>query len=358
MKAIKLDQNILPSVEEVVNTLSEGGLVVAPSDTVYGLLVDATNEQAVKKLLDFKDRPEGKPISIFVQDISAIKNVAHVEKRTFEVLEHLLPGPFTIVLNSSHTVSGSLESERGTIGVRVPFYHFLHQVSKSFGKPITATSANISGKAPHYRLNSFISKLSAKKKRLIGLVVDAGTLPRNKPSTVVDLTSSDITLLRKGDVLLSDTSSFVTNSAKDTHKLGSFIIQKYQEEYKTSKKPLVFLLEGELGAGKTVFAQGMGSILGIEDIISPTYVISYEYAIKNNPYNYFVHYDLYNLVEQEEFEHIGLKGYLGKRNIIVIEWGEKSSPVYDQLRTKANIISVKLSYQSKKSRNISISEVT
>lgn len=330
---------------------------MAPSDTVYGLLADATNEFAVKKLLAFKNRPSGKPVSVFVSDIQSINTVANVSNRELQLIHTMLPGPFTIILNTKHTVCHDLESERGTIGVRVPLYTFINEICVRFGKPITATSANISGKKPHYRLTSLLSQISQVKKDLLDLVVDAGQLPRNKPSTVVDLTGEDIRILRKGDITVVGTQVFISDSARDTQKLARYVIRKYIDKYQNHSKPLIFLFEGEMGAGKTAFVQGMGQELGISDIVSPTYVISYEYRLMNQIYNNFVHYDLYNLIESNEFDHIGITDYLSNKNIIAVEWAGKITPVYQKARSAGQLVSIKIEYQSETSRKITIGEV-
>ncbi len=357
MRTISISEPILPSVEAVVKSLASGGMVVAPSDTVYGLLVDATNEEAVAKLLKFKNRPPGKPVSIFLADEAAVSETAEIPISIKPTLDTLIPGPFTVILKSKHKVSKKLESERGTIGVRVPIYRFINEVSRIYGKPITATSANISGKKPHYRLTSFLNQISDVKKNLLDTVVDAGQLPRNKPSTVVDLTGSEIQMLRKGDLLLSDSQSFVSDSPIVSKKIAAYIIDKFVYKYQNSPKSLVFLLEGEMGAGKTAFTQGMGARIGIEDIISPTYVVSYEYKIEKSTYKYFAHYDLYNLVELNEFEHIGLREYINNKNIIVIEWSEKVQPFIDLLSKNSHIVSVRLEHKDINVRKISVGEV-
>src|SRR3989344_3634264 len=175
--------------KEVIETLACGGLVISPSDTVYGLLVDATNEKAVEKLIQFKNRPPGKAISIFVSDISELQSQVTVDKQQLGLVKELLPGPFTVILASKSKVSPLLESEKRTLGVRIPNYQFLLELVKKFGKPVTATSANLSGRPPHYSISSFLNDIPDTKKNLIDLIIDAGTLPRNKPSTVVDLTN-------------------------------------------------------------------------------------------------------------------------------------------------------------------------
>ena len=347
MKIIRVDKK---TIGEAIEVLNNGGLIIFPSDTVYGLLVDATNERAVKKLIEFKSRPAGKAISVFVSDklLEEVVETNHEQKQT---LETLLPGPFTVILKSKHKTSKLLESEKGTLGIRIPDYKLINELVRKFGKPITATSANVSGKAPHHSIESLLKQLSEKKRELVDLIVDAGKLPRNKPSTVVDLTTPEMKILRRGDVVFKNSQTFLSGSPTETKKIAKNILSKNLNQ---RSKPLVFIIEGELGVGKTIFVKGIGESLGIDDIISPTFVVYYEYSIKNGK---LVHVDLYNLTEDEEFEYLGLEGYLKPWNILAFEWGEKARRIFQTLKEKGKVVYIKMKYINEKEREIKVSNV-
>ncbi len=199
MKSIDLTKiNQISIINSTIEVLKSGGLVIFPSDTVYGLLCDATNEQAVEKLITFKNRPVGKPISVFT-DLQSMDQLVEINKNQQKVFEEILPGPFTIILPSKHKVNKLLESETGTLGVRVPMYRPIKELVEQFKKPITATSANLAGRSPHYSIGSLLNELTEKQKNLIDLIIDAGHLPKNKPSTVVDLSRSNVKILRQGN---------------------------------------------------------------------------------------------------------------------------------------------------------------
>lgn len=345
-------------IKTAVKILKEGGLVIFPSDTVYGLLVDATNEKAVEKLIAFKNRPPGKAISVFVSDFQMLEQTVHATKK-HKMLKKILPGPFTIILDSKHTVCAKLESEKGTLGVRLPQYTLVQELVSVFGKPITATSANLGGRPPHYSVDSLLKQLPQNKKSLIDLVVDAGKLPRNKPSTILDLTTDQLKVLRKGDILLSNTKEYSSATPSQTHKLGAFIASTIAQEQKG--KPVVCVLKGDLGAGKTVFIKGMASYFGITDIVSPTFVIYYEYDIPVTNYelrtaNYkkFVHADLYNIEDEEEFRHLGFEEYTKDGMIMCIEWGEKLGEMYKVLSKKAQVVFIEIEYKGEKERQVVI----
>lgn len=340
------------AIDKILQVLRNGGLVIAPSDTVYGLLVDATNELAVKKLIQFKNRPPGKAISVFVNDFSMMKKYVEVTSKQESTLKELLPGPFTVILQSKNKVSKLLESEKGTLGVRIPQYQLINKLIDEFGKPVTATSANMSGKSPHYQLDTFFSKLPKSKKLLIDLVIDAGKLPHNKPSTVIDLTSSTIKTLRQGDIIKTSTQSFVSTSPDQTKKIGQYLLQKYDNEI--NRKPLIFIIEGELGVGKTVMVKGITESLGINNIVSPTFVVYYEYRVNRKDIKLLYHIDLYQVQEREEFKHLGIENLLKPQTLLCFEWGEKTGEIINMLKSKARIIYITMKYVNEKERTIEI----
>lgn len=337
-------------MKTALQVLRSGGLVAAPTDTVYGLLVDATQEKAVQKLIQFKNRPPGKAISVFVSDFLMMKNYVMVDAMQEVLLKELLPGPFTVILNSKHKTSKLLESEKGTLGIRIPDYQFITELVRRFGKPVTATSANSAGKSPHYRIDTFLKELPSSKKKLIDLVIDKGRLPHHKPSTVIDLTMPTVKILRHGDIVQTNMQTFISDSPSQTKKIGQYLLKKYGKEI--NKKPLVFIIEGDLGVGKTIMVKGIAESLGIQNIISPTFVISYEYDIKNTK---FVHFDLYNLQDPEEFKYLGIEKYLRKENILCFEWGEKTGDIINKLKKKAKVVYITMKYINETERKICVS---
>ena len=343
MKTIKINKNnYLEIIDKTVKILKRGSLVVFPSDTVYGLLCDATNERAVKKLIQFKNRPVGKPISVF-SNFELINQLVTISNQQLTILKQILPGPFTVILPSKHRVNKLLESETGALGIRVPMYRYIKVLVNKFKKPITATSANLAGRSPHYSTESLLKELTEKQKQLIALIVDAGKLPRNKPSTVVDLSQSDVKILRQGDINFSNKSKmFLSKTSEETKGIAKQILK---ENVIKKNKPLIFIIEGEMGVGKTVFVKGIGEQLGIKNIISPTYVIYYEYEN-------FYHFDLYNIENNDEFKHLGLEKFLIPGNILCFEWGEKAGEIIDLLKSKGEIVYVKMRYVDEKRREI------
>lgn len=347
MKIIKLNSgNIDQTIYNTIEVLKSTGLVIFPSDTVYGLLVDATNKEAVEKLITFKNRPAGKPISVFTS-LKSMDQLVEVNMDQHKIFKEILPGPFTVILPSKHKVNKLLESETGTLGVRIPMYKPIMELVERFKKPITATSANLAGRSPHYSISSLLNELNENQKKLINLIVDAGQLPKNKPSTVVDLSRSNVKVLRQGNVDFINSKIYRSNTSEDTKKIAQTI---FADNFKKIDKPLIFIIKGEMGVGKTVFVKGIGEKLGINNIISPTYVIYYEY--KN-----FYHFDLYQIEDREEFEHLGINKFLIPGNILCFEWGEKTGDIIELLKDKGNIVYINMKYVSENERKITVNSL-
>ncbi len=336
---------------KTIEVLGMGGLVVFPSDTVYGLLVDATNESAVKKLIAFKNRPIGKPISIFVGDFDALQNQVVYESPAKNLIKELVPGPYTFILPSKHHVCSLLESEKGTLGVRIPDFPLVTDLVKAFGRPVSATSANLSGRSPHYSIESLLNQLPKEKKELIDHIVDIGKLPRHKPSTILDLTTPEVRVIRQGDIPFSQHKIFISHSPQETKEIAQSLLDSLDT---SSHKPLIFIIQGELGAGKTLFVKAIGEKLGIFDITSPTYIIYYEYVLKNQSFKKLIHFDLYQVEEEDEYKHLGIEKMLDEKNILCFEWGEKNAAIVPLLKKKAKIVYIKISYISETEREISV----
>ena len=189
-------------IQAAVETLKNGGLLVFPTETMYGIGADATNQEAIDKVLAYKTRREGKPLSIAVCSSEMAEQYVEVNAVARNLYDTFLPGPLTVVSKGRGTVARGVESETGTLGVRIPDYPLVIDIVKAFGKPITATSANASYKKRPYSIDDIFNNISNKQRGLIDLILDAGQLPKREPSTVVDTTLNEKVVLRQGDIKL------------------------------------------------------------------------------------------------------------------------------------------------------------
>jgi L-threonylcarbamoyladenylate synthase len=199
MEVLKINSRGL--IKKIANLLKEGKVLICPTDTVYGLVADATNEKAVRKVLRIKRREKGKPIPIFVKDIKMAKELAEISKDQEEFLKKVWPGKITVVLKRRKNcgLAKILFGKEKTIGLRIPKYSFLNQLLKRLKRPLTGTSANISGLPASTKIKEVLSQF---KNKQFGpdVLIDAGNLRKSYPSLVVDLTKSPPKILREGNI--------------------------------------------------------------------------------------------------------------------------------------------------------------
>ena len=328
MKIIPIDK----AVDEAVAALNRGELVMFPTETVYGAGVGAHNAEAVKKLATYKQRPWGKPYAIMVADAEMAKKYVTLNKTAENLYKNFLPGPLTVVSKSKQQTAPGVESESGTLGVRIPDYLFMRKVISKLGRAIVATSANKSYEKRPYKINDVdTSKFD--------LVVDAGELPHNEPSTVVDTTGDDEVVLRQGEINLKGKNEIISRSEEETRNTGKELWQKYAGYL--GQRAIIFALEGPMGAGKTQLTKGIGKAMGItEEIISPTFNLELTYGQLH-------HIDAWRMQEGTELEELGMKGMITDKAVMVVEWAEKVTEVIRKYNEEAVVVWVKIEYLAK-----------
>jgi L-threonylcarbamoyladenylate synthase len=186
-------------IEKAAETIRRGGVVAAPSDTVYGLFADATNPDAVKRVFRIKHRPETKPLPVMVRDPEMAAQLACIDLRLERILGMIWPGAVTVVLRKKFNLPELITCGKDTIGLRYPDYKILHYLIQLAGKPLTATSANISGEEPTHKVSEIMDQFHRGLLRP-DLILDAGDLKFCEPSTVLDLTSEKPKIIRIGPV--------------------------------------------------------------------------------------------------------------------------------------------------------------
>lgn len=340
------------AVKIAVGALENGQLVFMATETVYIAAVDAINKDAVKKLVAFKNRPFGKPFSVGVTDIKMAEKYVVLNQTAKDLYKRFLPGPVTVVSTGTHKVADGVEAENGTLGIRIPDYAFFQKVSKRLGKPITATSANASYQRRPYKLNDILDNISDKQKKLIDLMIDAGELPHNEPSTVIDTTLDDTpVILRQGDIKLKDKNEVLSRNEENTQNIAKELWQKY-EDY-SGTRAVIYALEGKMGAGKTQFVKGLARAIGIkEQVISPTYDLlsSYqEVGIKQE----LTHIDTWRMIDpDQELKDLDLKSLITDNSVLAIEWADRAVEEIKKYSEDAIIVWVKIEYGKKENERL------
>lgn len=193
MKIIKtkIDEIDEEIISEAVKVLADGGVILYPTDTVYGLGANIFDNKAVKRVFEIKRRSLLKPLSILVMDVETIDLVAKVSRDQKEILNNFLPGPYTFILNKRKIVPRAITGGSTHVGVRVPDNQLACSLSKIF--PITTTSANLSDEEVLPTPEEILEQLE----RDVDLVIDVGRLNSKKASSVIDLTTPNPRIIRK-----------------------------------------------------------------------------------------------------------------------------------------------------------------
>lgn len=206
MKRILLsDHTFDDAVSEAASMLSMGGVVLYPTDTLYGLGADAGSNTGVAKVQEIKGRSERKPIHAIVSDLEMARQYGAVPEIVETLLSELPYGKITfIVPKLEKYYSGILRGP--TFGFRIPDNTFCIEMVRAFGGPVTTTSANTAGERPERDVDGILAQLRSAP---IDLVVDAGELSLSAPSTVLDLSGEMPRILREGAVKLTEIAPYL-----------------------------------------------------------------------------------------------------------------------------------------------------
>lgn len=201
MERIRIDNASanMEAIAKAVETLQKGGVILFPTDTLYGLGADALSDSAVDKIYRIKGRGEDKPIHAVVSDMSMAAQYAIVDDYARILSKRFLPGPLTLVLRKKPSVLTGIARDIETIGIRIPNNEFCAALVRAYGKPITATSANKSGALPEAALDAILEQLGDATQE-IDLIIEDNAAISGSPSTVVDTSGGRPLILREGAI--------------------------------------------------------------------------------------------------------------------------------------------------------------
>lgn len=191
----------------IVSCLKKEGVIAYPTDTFYGLGVNCYSKEAVEKVFILKGRDMSKPLPVVISDLKMLPGLVENFPVVFESLaDSFWPGPLTLIFRASDRVPGAVLGGAKTIGVRYPDFSWLQALIHEAGFPLTATSANLSAQDEIRDVRRIIEEFYGK----IDMIVDGGPAPGSKPSTVVDISSGRLAILREGAIPASAFQSYLT----------------------------------------------------------------------------------------------------------------------------------------------------
>lgn len=201
MKIIECGDDCLGScisdaeIKNIAEELRKGGLLVYPTDTVYGLGADPFNEAAVKKLYIAKKRPFDMALSVAVSDIAMAEKIAVLDDVARKLMEKFLPGPLTIIIKKRPEVPDITTAMSDKVGIRIPDHPAALRIIREFG-PIVATSANLHSHPDAIEMQSAMDDLSDS----VGTYINCGSCQLGKPSTIVWMMNGEIEIVRQGAI--------------------------------------------------------------------------------------------------------------------------------------------------------------
>lgn len=180
--------------------MRSGGVIAHATDTCYGFACDAFNQRALARLYKIKKMPAAKPVSIIIYSSKEARRLGIFNKKALALARAYWPGPLTIIVRRKKILPKFLNPKSKTIGIRLPGDKLSRMLSRALGRPITTTSANISGKKPLYSADEMHWQF-AREKFKPDFILDSGRLNnKNKPSTIIDVSGGKLIIARQGDI--------------------------------------------------------------------------------------------------------------------------------------------------------------
>ena len=184
-------------MNQIVNTLKKGGVIIYPTDTVYGLGCDIYNSSAIEKLCRIKGiSPKNSNLSILCHDFSELADFTiPIENHIFRVMKKALPGPYTFILKANHNVPKIFHNRKKSVGIRIPNHNVPREIVRLLGNPIVTTSIHADDKIVDYMTDPEL--IHEKYEKLVDIVV-ASEFGGKIPSTVIDCSDGDFEVVREG----------------------------------------------------------------------------------------------------------------------------------------------------------------
>lgn len=195
------DVNNYEDMDNAAKVIKDGGLVLFPTETVYGIGANAFNDDAVKNIFVAKGRAQDNPLILHIANLEMLDEIAeNISELEYKLMDSFWPGPFTIILNKKKGIANEATCGGDTVGVRMPSNRIAYELIKRAGVPIAAPSANISGRPSGTNLEDIIEELRDK----VDFIIDGGESEIGLESTVVRVIDGEIKILRPGKITKED----------------------------------------------------------------------------------------------------------------------------------------------------------
>ena len=183
-------------IDKIVSVVDSGGLVITPTDTVYGIMGDSLDESVIRKVYSVKRRTFSKPLILLMSDVEMIKKyTSNISEAEWDLINHFLPGLVTIILKKNDLVSPLITSNSDYVGIRIPNNSELVEIIKKLGRPVISTSANISDQDVITRVDMISDELLSG----IDYVYDGGEI-NSLSSTIIRVVDGKLVILRRGEL--------------------------------------------------------------------------------------------------------------------------------------------------------------
>ena len=204
-------------IKKASKIIRNGGIVLFPTETVYGIGANALNDEAVNKIFIAKGRAQDNPLILHISDMSMLDDIAKdISDLEYRLMDAFWPGPFTIILNKKKDIAKVATCDGDTVGVRMPSNKIAHDLIKESGVPIAAPSANISGRPSGTNIKDIIDELRNK----VDYVIDGGETDIGLESTVVRVIDNKVNILRPGKITKEDIENIISNVTIDKNVMG------------------------------------------------------------------------------------------------------------------------------------------
>ena len=197
-------------IDKIVSVVDSGGLVITPTDTVYGIMGDSLDETVIRKVYSVKKRSFSKPLILLMSDVEMIKKyISDISDVEWDLINHFLPGLVTIILKKNDLVNPLITSNSDYVGIRIPDNSDLVEIIKKLGRPVISTSANISDRDVITRVDMISDELLSG----IDYVYDGGEI-NSLSSTIIRVVDGKLVILRRGE-LEDDIESYFSKLEKN-----------------------------------------------------------------------------------------------------------------------------------------------